>query len=569
MPIEDVDYLLKNSITDTFFFFVDSSKRDKSVFPTPSSYVVTFAEPYTNVYGVEIVTSTMPSTMYNIDYINSILKYFLIWTNTNINTLDFDSCNAELSQNPKYQQWLTNKTNNVYIVIGDSATSPNASFYDESSYTNYKSDQFNLYGSSSAPFDFVMFLRVITTVQSLIMNTNSTRDPNLYYFQYNNAWYSIDKTDPNYNIVANQTICNIIGNTIITYNMYFVMNDWYNNNLSQTNTWNYYIVYCGYINVEQGNYDITTLMQYLNLTFLNNYLFPITSAISSISYASSSFPFNGLGLQIYQRNTQGDILKQVRYIINSTDPTNNIFFAFDLTASTITDNMGFAVNTNFNNETQYYTKWTLPFTTNNIIRSVYGASAIQTIVPMGIVNLQGSRYFIMRCPEIEGHMYSSFTQSEFCPGIGMFKIGANNEVADLRFDFVSYVKKPFHPIARLIKLTFSFEVGYNELYDFKGVDHNILLLIKCYIPTQKKQDAKNIYQLNPNYNPDFSEYMLNVMQQRFDEDKENDDDDDTPSQIVQKMIKEQNIYEDDDEEDDDDNIVLVNPRDKHFALFKH
>ena len=65
MPIEDVDYLLKNSITDTFFFFVDSSKRDKSVFPTPSSYVVTFAEPYTNVYGVEIVTSTMPSTMYN------------------------------------------------------------------------------------------------------------------------------------------------------------------------------------------------------------------------------------------------------------------------------------------------------------------------------------------------------------------------------------------------------------------------------------------------------------------------------------------------------------------------
>ena len=568
MPIEDVDYLLKNSTTDTFFFFVDSSKRDKSVFPTPSSYVVTFAEPYTNVYGVEIVTSTMPSTMYNVDYINNILKYFLIWTNTNTSTIDFDWCNAELSQNPKYQQWLTKKTNNVYIIIGDNAgiNIPNASIYDESSYTNYKSDQFNLYGSSSAAFDFVLYLRVITTVQSLTKITDSERDQNRYYFQYNNAWYSVLKTDPNYN--TSETICNIIGNTIITYNMHFVMNDWYNNNLSQTNTWNYFIVYCGYINVEQGNYDITTLMQNLNLAFLNNYLFPITSAISSVSYATSSFPFNGLGLQIYQRNKQGDIMKQVRYVINSNDPTNNLFFALDLTASTIADNLGFAVNTNFNNETQYYTKWNLPFTTNNIIRSVYGTSAIQTIVPMGIVNLQGVRYFIMRCPEIEGHMYSSFTQSEFCPGIGMFKIGSNNEIADLRFDFVSYVKKPFHPIARLIKLTFNFEVGYNELYDFKGVDHNILLLIKCYIPTQKKQDAKNIYQLNPNYNPDFSEYMLNVMQQRFDEDKDNDDDDDSsPSQIVQNMIEEQNKY--DDEDEDDDNIVLVNPRDKHFALFKN
>ena len=83
MPIEDVDYLLQNSITDTFFFFVDSAKRDKNIFPTPSSYVVTFVEPYTNVYGVEIVTSTMPSTMYNVDYINNIFKYYLIWTNTN------------------------------------------------------------------------------------------------------------------------------------------------------------------------------------------------------------------------------------------------------------------------------------------------------------------------------------------------------------------------------------------------------------------------------------------------------------------------------------------------------
>ena len=563
MPIEDVDYLLQNSITDTFFFFVDSAKRDKNIFPTPSSYVVTFVEPYTNVYGVEIVTSTMPSTMYNVDYINNIFKYYLIWTNTNsILPVGLeDPYNTDISNNLNYQAWFANKTSNVYIIIGDQSTSPsnlNSSIYNSDSYKIYKSDQFNLYGSSTAAYDFVMFLRVITTVQSLAIATTNT-DPTLYYFVYKTIQYSVAKSDANYdNIVSfinTNAICNIIGNTIITYNMYFVMNDWYNNNVSQTNTWNYYIVYCGYITIEQGNYDITTLMQYLNLALLQNYQFPITSMISSISSASSSFPFNGLGIQFSQRNSHGDILRQVRYVLNSTDPTNNILFAIDLTVSTIANNMGFAVNTNFNNETQYYATWTN--NTNNIIHSVYGTSAIQTIVPMGIVNLQGVRYFIMRCPEIEGHMYSSFTQSEFCPGIGLFKIGANNEIADLRFDFVSYVKKPFHPIGRLIKLTFSFEVGQNQLYDFKGVDHNILLLIRCYVPTKKTLDKKHIYQLNPNYNPDFSEYMLNTMQKRYEEDEYDDEDnDETPSTIVQRMIAEQNKYEEEDEDDDDDNITL-------------
>ena len=581
MPIEDVEYLLQNSTTDSFFFFVDSSKRDKSVFPTPSSYVVTFVEPYTNVYGVEIMTSTMPSTMYNIDYINNSLKYFLFWTNTNasIPTSLGNSalCNTEISNNLKYQEWLTSKTNNVYIIIGDQATSPsnlNVTLYDSAHYTTYKSDQFKLYGSTSVRFDFVMFLRVITTVQSLIINNNTNDNTtNNYYFRFNSIQYSISKTDVNYDTViafiSQKMICNIIGNTIITYDMSFVMNDWYSNNLSPINNWNYFIIFCGYISVEQGNYDITTLMQYMNAIFPTNYQFPMTTTNVSISTMSSSYPFNGLGIQIVQRNSQGDIKKQVRYAFNSTDATNNILFAIDLTMSTITNNMGFAVNSNFSNETQYFSIWNLSFTSNNIIHSVYNANAIQTIIPMGIVNLQGVRYIIMRCPEIEGHIYSSFTQSEFCPGIGMFKLGANNEIVDLRFDFVSYVKKPFHPIGRLIKLTFSFEIAQNELYDFKGVDHNILLLIKCYAPTKKIPDKKHIYQLNPNYNPDFSEYMLNAMQKRFEEDEVDDDDDDadeTPSAIVQKMITEQNKYDDDDE--DDDNIVLVNPRDKHFALFR-
>ena len=76
MSIEDVDYLYKNSIKESSIILVDSSNRDKSVYKKPNSYTLEFIQPFKFVYGVEILDSSVPRTMYIIDSNNDTLFFF-------------------------------------------------------------------------------------------------------------------------------------------------------------------------------------------------------------------------------------------------------------------------------------------------------------------------------------------------------------------------------------------------------------------------------------------------------------------------------------------------------------
>ena len=75
MSIEDVDYLYKNSIKESSIILVDSSNRDKSVYKKPNSYTLEFLQPFKFVYGVEILDSSVPRTMYIIDSNNDLWFY--------------------------------------------------------------------------------------------------------------------------------------------------------------------------------------------------------------------------------------------------------------------------------------------------------------------------------------------------------------------------------------------------------------------------------------------------------------------------------------------------------------
>ena len=71
MSIEDINYLKANSIKQSYTFLIDSSLRDKSLYPKPSEYTIEFSEPFKNVIGIEVLDVTIPKTMYNIDYNNN------------------------------------------------------------------------------------------------------------------------------------------------------------------------------------------------------------------------------------------------------------------------------------------------------------------------------------------------------------------------------------------------------------------------------------------------------------------------------------------------------------------
>lgn len=131
---------------------------------------------------------------------------------------------------------------------------------------------------------------------------------------------------------------------------------------------------------------------------------------------------------------------------------------------------------------------------------------VNVVVAPGIANLLGVRYITLRCPEIEQHLYSGMTYGSHSTGLGVFKLPSGNEVSNLRFDFVSLVRKPFHPIGRLSRLTFRFERLEGVLYDFKGVNTQLLLAVKFLSPGKRIPLKRSV--LNPDYDPDFLRYTM-------------------------------------------------------------
>ena len=135
----------------------------------------------------------------------------------------------------------------------------------------------------------------------------------------------------------------------------------------------------------------------------------------------------------------------------------------------------------------------------NLDKTNYNVYRIQT---PGIVNLVGERFITLRSNTIEKHL-SSFYSGSNSIGIGLFKLGFSGYV-DARFDFSSVKYKDLHPIGKLSSIDLRFERIDGELYNFRGLNHHMLISIKYLVPYKKPE--KFDYTLNTNYNPDLLEY---------------------------------------------------------------
>ena len=146
------------------------------------------------------------------------------------------------------------------------------------------------------------------------------------------------------------------------------------------------------------------------------------------------------------------------------------------------------------------------------------------LTPPGIVNLFGERYILLRIDELEDHIYGSYSYGNNVPGIGLFKMASSlGSVTSLRFDFVNFTKKPFHPIGKLSKITIKFMTSGGDLYDFKGVDHHLIFSFKFLVPAPKNTTMTQSI-LNPQYNPDLVSYMANHKSIEYHEESEDEED---------------------------------------------
>lgn len=143
-------------------------------------------------------------------------------------------------------------------------------------------------------------------------------------------------------------------------------------------------------------------------------------------------------------------------------------------------------------------------------------SSVHRIQTPGMINLMGERLITLKSKIIEENLYKNESGTSSI-GIALFKLGISG-FSENRLDFTNFKPKDFHPIGKLTHIDFRFEIDNNVLYDFKGVNHNLLLNIKYFVP-HKIIDTLN-YTLNSNYNPDFINYKKLQYEKEDDSEEE-------------------------------------------------
>lgn len=123
------------------------------------------------------------------------------------------------------------------------------------------------------------------------------------------------------------------------------------------------------------------------------------------------------------------------------------------------------------------------------------------------VDLSSERYVWLRCDELEQHMCSGVGRI-LQRGIGVFKLDTPSVLWTERTEFISVIPSHFHPIGKLHQLTLKFETGRGVPYDFKNLEHFILMSV-----VSLKANKDVVYQhlprlLNPDYEPNALMYQL-------------------------------------------------------------
>jgi hypothetical protein len=610
MPIEDVQFLIKNSVQDSSLLFVDSAKRNYKSYPTPAEFVIDLEEPIRNVYGIEILDSAIANSMYNVDSQNSALRFILvdeadsvalpayelasgnISTSDDLETRDLTALNLfafTLGHASPLREWLSDPLSSMYAVaVVDSSVASNPTALPVNSNVNYD-------GSCK------YFVMVQTKYSSVCMNTiasayTPTFQPGsgVVWYGFDGIYYSVNDDSTQGHAASALLAASPTGTFAIvpTYSGGGNGSGYINNG--------YYDVYC-YETVQLTFAEFNAYTGMTNL--LNNRptatltvdpamsnsgitLRPIllsfciaTAKLELGNYASNSalqaslttaFGQVGAGVTMNPTVTSG-IDKQS--ILKFTCPTNDVnnqnLSLYRLLISTSTSTMNEVIGLDLHPT----------LSLNGLSRSLRGFGAViiggdeipmyasvimdhtpgQTLTCPGIINLTGVRYVTLRCKEIEEHIETQGKYGPFSTGIGVFKLQSSNNVVQVRTDYVNLIRKAFHPIGRLLRMTLRFELSDGSLYDFKGINNQLLLSVKYYAP-KSATDTQFKSLLNPDYDPDFHNFMAGQSAYAprlndpgydpYDEDDEDENDD-----------------EDEDEDEDEDGTTSADESEARINEF--
>lgn len=522
MSIDDVQYLKDNGATDSVVLFVDSSKRDYTFYPSPSEYVVRFNEPIRMVTGVEILDGTIPSTMYNIDVFNNMLKIYL-FDEDDIDPGPYDGLTlqnifAEMGIVNRILRYLDRQLDKDILVVSGGQ-------YDHAVEDGFQPLEYDDPEPNEISSPAIILVRrlyhptIISTGVNRFRNNpeftivnfrgymtfNPRRNTNNIGLRGDDEFvqdftFAIRNDEPARDVLVNDMRMCIIDRKpdgVVEVIHYKPIETTINSLESYTGDFNDYRfqvhIRCRFNFMRIGNYRIEMLQDRLD---------------------SDLEP---LGFQVTppREDEDADFTFKLQF-------TNDTRFLIDFDGSTMRDVLGYdSLAGVSNNPDQLVRTGDGRTATEGLFRyerfvfrnrfRMYGAVFNPgrnrwSLISPGIINLSGERYATLRCKEIEEHMNQFEIENHNNNGIGTFKLASGNQITFVRFDFMSLSRRPFHPIGKLDRLSFRFERRDGSLYDFKGINHQMLINIKHLVTEQRMKFEGSV--LNPSYNPDILSYSL-------------------------------------------------------------
>jgi hypothetical protein len=455
---------------------IDSRDRDRVAYPKPSSYVIPFDEPIKNVVGFTILDASIPVTEYTIDVGNDRLALSYVFPSLVLSNEDVYRLIADMLYDcPDFRELFDNTSHANFFAFDTAQTLLDLPLADESdgsynmgiAYRRFRLSAEPTVNAVSVPSvangktlyllsanDVSEYIRVVATNTTLIA---TDADVTFYHVRYMN-----DSETLSLAARVNDVDCPY---TAMISNVY--------------NT------------VPNRNFDSSKLHAYLNNTpdiTSNEFVRAVTDGVVVTAVWQD-------GVSIIETSiTQ-------RFVWTLTTLRGFGFF-FDMQKSTVRDALGFSEINASNNAVMFRVNARI-FESGMSTDDIFA----QELVTPGIIALERVQYIELHCPEIESHMLGHYAHFRYAPGIGLFKLIDSNTVTHLRFDFLNIERMPFHPIGKLSRMTLSFRRKDGALYNFKGVDHTILVAIKYYTPKAVLRLPRS--SLNAAYDPDVLKYQMN------------------------------------------------------------
>ena len=488
--MDDIGFLKKKGNKESFLFFVDSASRDPKRYPQPNEYSIDFSSPFKNVYSLEVIDASIPRTQYAVDLHTNKLCYTYNELSYEID-IDIGDYTDQLLINELNTKFNANNTlitvhnlsspaslRSTYIFkgaqkfvlnISDSTIGEILGFGNYGEYESLQDDK---------QYDYVSILDDYSSDNSYIFGISPN---NILYQQLTSSDSGyVKQINMNFGfthpVTLNVCIGYYEGNKFVQLPNSFKSISSINPNNDESIS-RYNVIY-----TDNSIYIVNTNIYFIKIYFTN-----IINE-NTVIYTSNHLTSNNIN-QLYFRENSTDSnanLLPITYI-NIYDQVNSIYHKDPLYISV------FAIN----DPTDI--KLSADMTVEMNI-------AIESITAPGMYSLIGDRYIILRCPEIEDHMFRSRAFEKYNMGLAKFKMAVLGYGQE-RFDYNGLPPRHFHPIGKLQRLSFRFEKADGTLYNFRGINHTITFLVKYMTPVQDQELTYS--KLNPQYNPNFFQYMQN------------------------------------------------------------